>query len=421
MTQSWNEIGWGPWPPSTRLPQEPPAEDVRRRLQLPVSLRPASGPGVVQRPVFDPALLHYVRAMRAGDPQFEDPRVGARWYAARRTACDHVITAIAGSVWRDHLVLRGSLLLAAWLGPAAREPGDLDFVVLPRTLKAEDGKADRMLEELIRLAEDASTGTPVEIRGGGAVEESIWTYDRVPGRRLVLPWRAEGLPSGQVQLDFVFGEHVVMLPEPVRVPRVDGRPSPVVFGATPELSLAWKLLWLITDMHPQAKDLYDAALLAQVTDLEPRLLREVLAEAWTAPPPYGELTRAVREVEWEEFVKEYPALSVEPEELERKLLENVAEAFAGAEELSGDAYAQKVERLAPALERCRRLPAEERADALKGVPLLDAAVIRNELLGRTRADIDASFWEVVNGAGVDPAFYLKNTLLMQECLGPLRG
>ena len=39
------------------------------------------------------------------------------------------------AVVRD-LVLRGSVLLKKWLGAAPREPGDLDFVVIPRELEA---------------------------------------------------------------------------------------------------------------------------------------------------------------------------------------------------------------------------------------------------------------------------------------------
>ncbi|WP_309111613.1 hypothetical protein [Saccharothrix sp.] len=30
-------------------------------------------------------------------------------------------------------MLRGSVALRAWLGEVAREPGDLDFVVVPKT------------------------------------------------------------------------------------------------------------------------------------------------------------------------------------------------------------------------------------------------------------------------------------------------
>ncbi|GAA2000091.1 hypothetical protein GCM10009838_76940 [Catenulispora subtropica] len=37
---------------------------------------------------------------------------------------------IAAAPWSDGLVLRGSMLMTAWCGPAAREPADLDFIVV---------------------------------------------------------------------------------------------------------------------------------------------------------------------------------------------------------------------------------------------------------------------------------------------------
>ena len=52
----------------------------------------------------------------------------------------------------------------------------------------------------------------------GAVVEDIWTYDRVPGCRMVLPWVSPGLPGGHVQLDFVFNEQPPEAPEPAELP-----------------------------------------------------------------------------------------------------------------------------------------------------------------------------------------------------------
>ncbi|CAL9443468.1 hypothetical protein SUDANB95_02282 [Actinosynnema sp. ALI-1.44] len=49
------------------------------------------------------------------------------------------------------------------------------------------------------------------LRAAGVTSDWIWTYERVPGRRLVVPFDLPGLPGGSVRLDFVFNEH---LPEP---------------------------------------------------------------------------------------------------------------------------------------------------------------------------------------------------------------
>ncbi|MGW4384328.1 hypothetical protein [Kitasatospora sp. NPDC004531] len=40
--------------------------------------------------------------------QFTDPALATAWYAARRTAMDTGLAAVAASRWADHLVLRGS-------------------------------------------------------------------------------------------------------------------------------------------------------------------------------------------------------------------------------------------------------------------------------------------------------------------------
>ncbi|GAA2278492.1 hypothetical protein GCM10010430_75580 [Kitasatospora cystarginea] len=113
------------------MPARRPTDEERANLDLPRSLYPVADERTVQRAVFDPSLRGYVKAMRAGGSAFDDPAVGARWYGARRKALDTVLAAVAASPWTDHLVLRGSVLLTAWYGKAAREPGDLDFVVTP--------------------------------------------------------------------------------------------------------------------------------------------------------------------------------------------------------------------------------------------------------------------------------------------------
>ncbi|MBB5931484.1 nucleotidyl transferase AbiEii/AbiGii toxin family protein [Streptomyces echinatus] len=115
---------------------------------------------------------------------------------ARRRALHLVLDAIAASRWVDALVLRGGVLMSVWLGDAAREPGDLDFVVVPPTWRIDDGRTDGMLRGIATAAQ-----APADARGGeigisarGAVVEDIWTYDRVPGRRM-LRAAARGVPA----------------------------------------------------------------------------------------------------------------------------------------------------------------------------------------------------------------------------------
>ncbi|MCX5211498.1 nucleotidyl transferase AbiEii/AbiGii toxin family protein [Kitasatospora sp. NBC_00240] len=312
MTGSWGSFDRR----STEVPREPLEEDQRTRLDLPRTLRPVPGDGVVQRPVFDPALKQYSNAYRAADPRFADQAVEARWVAARRLAMDLVLTAIAGSEWVDHLVLRGSVLLRTWFGEAAREPGDLDFVVAPQSWRIEEGRTTVMLDGLARAAQRAGEreGGTVRFDASAAVGEDIWTYERVPGRRLVLPWTAEGLPGGVVQLDFVFNERLPVEPEPVLLPRLSGGPGEALLnGVTAELSLAWKLMWLVCDMHPQGKDLHDAVLLAEHCELRYDVLRDTFLdgdpEEALRPVRPETVTALAAQVEWTHFETEYPHLA----------------------------------------------------------------------------------------------------------------
>lgn len=296
-----------------------------RYVDLPPTLRTVPGEGVTQKLVFDPSMKQFRDAYRAADPAFADPARTDAWRAARRRALEAVLRVIGDSEWADSLVLRGSMLMAAWFGEAAREPGDLDFVVVPPAWGLGDPRTARMLDGIAKAAEEAAQG----FDAAGAVAEDIWTYERVPGRRLVLPWTAPGLPGGHVQLDFVFGERLPQEPVPVELPG-----GAVLLGATPELSLAWKMLWLTLDMYSQGKDLYDAVLLAERHPLPYALLHAVF-EAGGEWPEYHrhdvrfeDVVEALRYVEWGHFVAEFPHFADAEGEFVRRLLRAVAPTFA---------------------------------------------------------------------------------------------
>ena len=266
--------------------------------------------------VFDPALKQYSRAFRLGDPAFAVESDRLRWHAARAAVVEHVLRTIARSPWRNRLVLRGSVLLRAFLGDAARAPGDIDWVVLPAELAADAEDAARMLDDIARrLADDPHAG-PATIDVSRAARDAIWTYARAEGVRLAFVWTADGLPPGTLQMDFVFRETLAAAPVETSLPAANGALS--LLGATPELSLAWKLLWLDTDAYPQGKDLYDAVLLAETASLPPQLLAEVYAaadvrpSAW--PPNLGGW-----DVDWDNFRLEYPWIDGSLDDWKRRL------------------------------------------------------------------------------------------------------
>ncbi|MFJ7279061.1 nucleotidyl transferase AbiEii/AbiGii toxin family protein [Kitasatospora sp. NPDC098663] len=374
---AWEELQYGPWQ-GVLLPRQPPPEDVREDQGLPRSVRPIDDEAVSQQPVFDPALAGYTRALRPSEPAFTDPQLAQPWLAARREALNTVLSAVAGSQWAEHLVLRGSVLLRAWYGEQAREPGDLDFVVRPTDWQLADERTDRMFEELAADAERLSGA--VQLHADQAVSDEIWTYSRIPGRRLVLPWSAPGVPGGTVQLDFVFTEHLPVPPESYQLPGVTGR----LFAATPQLSLAWKILWLASDDHPQGKDLYDAVLLSRTDEVPYELLRQVFTqsdETWSRCPLLPEQIAGLY-ADWDEFAKDYPQFTGPVEEFPAQLLAGLSATFADHGE-----YALRAQWLAPLIEELREVLAREGMDEVQlrmsrqHMAPDNSLVITRELLG----------------------------------------
>ncbi|MFI9276227.1 nucleotidyl transferase AbiEii/AbiGii toxin family protein [Kitasatospora sp. NPDC052896] len=362
------------------LPEQAPSQELRERLDLPRSVRPIDHEAVTRQLVFDPALPGYARAMRPGEPTFADPEVAGHWFAARREALDTVLSAIAQSAWAEHLVLRGSILLRAWFGDAAREPGDLDFVVRPDDWKLNDPRTEELLGEIAAGAQRLSDQARVRVHGDQAAANAIWTYGRVPGRRLVVPWSAPGMPGGTVQLDFAFTEQLPVEPRSEQLPGV----SAPLLTATPGLSLAWKILWLISDSYPQGKDLYDAVLLAGSAEVSYELLRQVFALADTNSH-WPLLPEAITDldVDWDEFAKDYPHLAEDGEEYPDRLLAALAPTFENRSD-----YSLRAQWLAPLIEELREVVAAHGMDAVqarlakkKYLPLDTILVIVSELLG----------------------------------------
>ncbi|MCX5298555.1 nucleotidyl transferase AbiEii/AbiGii toxin family protein [Streptomyces sp. NBC_00193] len=313
-------------------PAEPAAERSRRTDERPRTLRTGDR-GESAAVAFDPALKHFSEAYRPLDPQFSEPAARTAWLSARRAAMDVALRAVGASGDADSLVLRGSVLMSQWFGEIAREPHDLDFVVVPADWMIEEDRTGRMLDAITAGAERLAPYGGLVMPASEAVCEYIWTYERVPGRRLVLPWSAPGMRGGQVQLDFVFNEPLPVAPEPVVVAGVP------LLGATPELSLAWKLVWLAGDMYPQGKDLYDAVLLAESCTLPYPLLAEVFRLSGEfevggggQQPPAPEVFEGFAQTDWATFHKEYPGIPGSAESYADRLLKALEPTFAGAPE-----------------------------------------------------------------------------------------
>ncbi|MFD0592714.1 nucleotidyl transferase AbiEii/AbiGii toxin family protein [Catellatospora coxensis] len=258
--------------------------------------------------------MQHTSAYRPSEPVFDDPGAARQWTRARRQAMTELLNAVQRTPYAGQLVLRGSAVLAAWFGAEAREPGDVDFVVEPFWMSSKSAEATAMLDAIL---DELRARPGVSLDPSRAAHAEIWTYERADGRRLVIPFTAPGVPDGSVQVDFVFNEHLPTEPVAVALDGVDT----AMRAASPALSLAWKLMWLATDTHPQGKDLYDAALLAEHTAVDLELVRDLLrleipgeqADAFTAESVLDWT------VDWENFTREYPTVTGDGETWQRRL------------------------------------------------------------------------------------------------------
>jgi hypothetical protein len=287
--------------------------------------------------VFDPALRHYSNGLRKGDPPFEEETQRERWSRARERALVELVARIALSELADRLVLRGGLAVRAWFGAAARDPKDADFVVVPPSVGADDRDGRRLIARVVELASAPLQAGPLSLRLESPSVESIWTYERAEGRRVVVPFRAgldePSFPGGTLQIDLVFGEPLRDRPG-VLVLQCPGSSPVRVLAATMRESLAWKLLWLVTDWSPQGKDLYDALLLAEALMAEgpdpglAQLIGEVVNSGMPlhSQPIRGweeDLRRALELVvsEWRHFKVDYRHLAhLDPRSLGDRLV-----------------------------------------------------------------------------------------------------
>lgn len=232
----------------------------------------------------------------------------ARWHKARRQVMQHLLDVSTSGPWQNKLVLRGSLTMRAFAGDAAREPGDIDWVVTPETIIMSEKAAHQIIDGIIKAVSASPRCQDAAIEPADITQTDIWTYDRAPGRRVALPWRCGELPPAVMQMDFVFQQKLHTQPVPITI-SLDTKDSVTLLSASREESLAWKLLWLSSDIHPQGKDLYDAVLLAEGKTLPATLLQAVLQDAdmlkhVSRSFPFDD--KASANVDWDNFMKECP-------------------------------------------------------------------------------------------------------------------
>lgn len=278
----------------------------------------------LKRPVvFEPALIPK-HARRAGEPGFESSEDAAQWYSLRTRVLHHILSTITALPAGQDLILRGSAVLSAWYPHFARRPGDLDWVFTPAMWRSQPRKAETHLERIIDALRGSQVFQGVTIPDRPFAVEEIWGYDRCPGRRVIVPWEAaEPRWNGTVQLDFVIGEEMPGLPTTTLI-AWDDLPPISLQTASPEQSLAWKLLWLSTDNYASGKDLYDAVLLAESTALSADLLRQTffhIAPSWSnLRHIFNDEMLSCLSVNWDEFILEYPHIEGTMDDWRQRLI-----------------------------------------------------------------------------------------------------
>lgn len=254
--------------------------------------------------VFDPALRHYANGFVKGEPHFADGAEATAFFEARSRLLRACVAAIGASALGPELVLRGGATLELWYGERARHAKDIDLVVRDRAVRANGRDGESLLFTLRDLVARTVGGG---IKAEDVPIDAIWTYDRAEGRRITCPWTWHERVKDTLQLDIVFDEALCTTP-------IEGEVEGVsVWLASREESLAWKVLWCVTDRFPQAKDVYDVMLLSEDVRVDVEFIERVFRakdEPWDADYPAC-MIDALRDVEdWPAFVEAHPYLSI---------------------------------------------------------------------------------------------------------------
>lgn len=131
-----------------------------------------------------------------------------------------------------------------------------------------------MLDSIVSLVTERTMPDGPRSDPAQVASDAIWTCERADGVvRLTFGGSVPGLPPGKTQCDFVLGEPLWDPPQWHAFPGGSGADYRLRI-APPELSLAWKFIWLLTDWYPRAKDLYDAVLLAEHCTQLPEAVRK---------------------------------------------------------------------------------------------------------------------------------------------------
>ena len=177
---------------------------------------------------------------------------------------------IERSHWRDKVVLRGGLLLGAWLGDTTRVPPRLELLVRGEAPTAE------ALDELHQVL--ATTVQPDGL--AFAFTEPAPAFVRSPGRTVTRRALSATLEKAAVNLAVEIGTGDIIFPAPVeiRIPPLLAAPAPELLGYRRETAIAETLDALTAGLLSRALEPVDRLYaLSATTDFDAAVLARAIA------------------------------------------------------------------------------------------------------------------------------------------------
>lgn len=190
-----------------------------------------------------------------------------------RYASERLLYRLSRSKHAKQFVLKGGMLLVAWLGDMIRPTRDVDLL----------GFGDLTEESLVRTFAEVAT-VEVEPDGvafdpGSITVSQIRDQDAYGGLRLVL-LGALGTARLRVQVDVGIGDAVTPEPQSIEYPSLLDFPPPIIRGYPRETAIAEKLhaMVVLGSKNSRMRDFFDVRELARYEPFEgARLVRAIRA------------------------------------------------------------------------------------------------------------------------------------------------
>jgi predicted nucleotidyltransferase component of viral defense system len=176
---------------------------------------------------------------------------------------------LSKSVYTDHFILKGALMLRAWDSPEFRPTMDIDMLV--RSSNEEANIKAQILEIMkLEVQTDGISFDPGSIRTEPITENAGYVGIRV---RFI---GSLGSARVSVQIDIGFGDVIFPQPELVELPTLLEYPAPRLFGYSRESTIAEKFEAMVKLglLNSRMKDFYDIWLLSRQFNFDGAILAE---------------------------------------------------------------------------------------------------------------------------------------------------